>query len=231
MKNIHSTALSTEPPIVISPQRRPQSLVIWLHGLGANGHDFVPLVSEMQPLGLDISTTKFIFPHAPFRPITLNHGHIMRGWYDIDELSFHREDEAGVRESVLYVQGLIEEALSQGISKEKIILAGFSQGGAIALYAGLTLPYSIGGILALSTYLPIAPLFEQDCTLLSQFTPICMIHGSEDSIIDLSIAERSLTILKKQGYSPEFIVYPMDHSLCFEEIQRIVQFLNKIIKN
>jgi phospholipase/carboxylesterase len=231
MKNIHFTQRSHDAPVVISPPNPVQSVVIWLHGLGADGHDFVPLVSEMAQLGLNLSQTQFIFPHAPFRPITLNHGHVMRGWYDIDELSFHREDEAGVRESVRYVHGLIQDAVSQGIAKDNIILAGFSQGGAVALYAGLTLPYAIGGILALSTYLPIADLFEQDCTALSQSTPICMIHGSEDSIIDLSIAERSLHILKKKGYSAEFLVYPMDHSLCFEEIRRVVDFLNKIIND
>jgi len=203
--------------------------VIWLHGLGADGHDFVPIVEEMRELGLAVDEIKFIFPHAPFRSITRNHGAVMRGWYDIDEVPFQKEDEAGIRESVHYVHELIEAEHQAGLSYERIILAGFSQGGAIALYAGLTLPFKMGGILALSTYLPLATHLKTEGSLASKQSPILMIHGNQDSIIDLTFAKYAERQLRQCGYAPEFRVYPMAHQVCVEEIQAISEFLNKVI--
>jgi phospholipase/carboxylesterase len=212
-----------EPPIVLGGGNSKMT-IIWLHGLGADGHDFVPVVQELKA---DFKKDwKFIFPHAPYRAITLNHGAVMRGWYDINSLSsLHREDETGVRESVRYIHELIEAEHQAGVPYEKIILAGFSQGGAIALYAGLTLPIKIGGVIALSTYVPISSMFQKDCTKASQQTPILMIHGTEDSIISLAIAQRSLQLLREESYSVDFVKYPMDHTVCFEEIGKISSFL------
>ena len=220
-----------DSPVVLQEKHPPKAVVIWLHGLGADGHNFVSIVEEMGKFNLDLSGIKFIFPHAPYRSITLNRGAVMRGWYDIDNLSASREDEKGVRESARYLRTLIETEHQAGTPYEKIILAGFSQGGAVALYTGLTLPFSLGGILALSTYLPIASSLKKEWTKESQPTPIFMIHGTHDSIISLSIAESSRASLEQGGYAVEFLTYPMDHTVCDEEVKEITEFLSKVISN
>jgi phospholipase/carboxylesterase len=218
-----------DSPVILGAST-PKAVVIWLHGLGADGEDFVPIVKELKKLSLNLNSVKFIFPHAPFRKITINNGATMRGWYDINNLSsLEREDEIGVRESVRYIHELMEKEHNAGIPYEKIVLAGFSQGGAIALYAALTLIEKIGGVIALSTYIPIVPKFEQDRTLESARTPILMVHGTMDSIIALDIAERSRQLLEKNHYSVNFVTYPMDHTVCEEEIKKIAEFLSQVI--
>jgi phospholipase/carboxylesterase len=216
------------PVILVNPAEKLEGVIIWLHGLGADGHDFVPIVKEMNLKNL--KHLKFIFPHAPLRAITMNNGAVMPGWYDINSLSStHREDEAGVRESVRYIHELIESEHRAGVPYEKIVLAGFSQGGAIALYAGLTFHAQLAGIIALSTYVPIGSLFQKDCTKVTQTTPILMVHGTSDSVISLSVAQASRQLLESSDYSVEFLLYPMDHTVCLEEIKKIADFIVKII--
>jgi len=205
----------------------PRAAVIWLHGLGADGHDFEPIVPE---LGLPASLpVRFVFPNAPLRPVTINMGMRMRAWYDILQLGGGPEDEAGIRDS----QGLLEELISietrKGIPHGKIVLAGFSQGGAIALQAALRHPERLGGILALSTYLPLQQELEQERKAANQDLPIFMAHGEYDDMIPMDRAVRSRDALRSLGYAVEWREYPMPHSVCPEEIADIAAFLLRIL--
>jgi phospholipase/carboxylesterase len=209
---------------IIEPEEKHSSSIIWLHGLGADGHDF----AAVAPV-LNLLETRFVFPHAPVRSITANNGYPMRGWYDIVTLDRDNfvHDVEGVRASSDFVLALIEAEHQKGIPYEKIILAGFSQGGAIALFAGLTTPHSIAGILALSTYLPAPEVLQTE----AKATPrnILMLHGTKDNIIPLASAEASIAWLKKIGQHPEFKVYPMAHSMCESEVNDITLWLNKVL--
>ncbi len=207
---------------IVKPHGLHQATIIWLHGLGADGFDFAPIVPDLD---LNKQGVKFIFPHAPIRPITINNGYPMRGWYDIvtlDPDSF-QDDMPGIRGSAQYVEELIADEIQQGIDPLKIIVVGFSQGGAIALFAGLTSSIKIGGIIALSTYLPANEIvaLEQQMHCL----PILMIHGSHDQTISLKYAEQSRDFLLKMSCKLEFEVYPMGHTLCQEELIKISQWL------
>ncbi len=207
---------------IIHPEGPHRLSIIWLHGLGADGFDFVPIVPKLD---VNPREVKFIFPHAPIRPISINNGFPMRGWYDIFSLKPENfvHDLIGIRASALYVQQLIEREVEAGIAPEQIILAGFSQGGAIALFVGLTGPVRVGGILALSTYLPapeVVGLEKRDNP-----PPVLMMHGSEDQIILLQYAELSRDVLREMNCQVEFNVYPMGHSLCEEEVQKISEWL------
>ncbi len=216
-------------PVILKAKIDHTHTIIWLHGLGADGHDFAPLAPSFNwPF------VKFIFPHAKHRPISINGGRVMRGWYDI--LSFERgqhEDERGILESSLEVQKLIQKELELGIPADHIFLAGFSQGGAIALYAGLTFEHQLAGILALSTYLPIENLLKQNQGLLQIKTPILICHGDDDSVLPLFLAEHARESLKAMGCEDiNFKIYPMDHSVCPEEIMDIKQWVMKFfLKN
>jgi phospholipase/carboxylesterase len=205
--------------------RNPQAAVIWLHGLGADGHDFEAIVPELRLP----KAVRFVFPHAPVRPVTINNGMRMRAWYDIFQFGGGPEDEAGIRAS----QGLLGELISQernkGIAAKSIVLAGFSQGGAIALQAALRYPERLGGLLALSTYLPLAEKLAQETSPQNQDLPIFMAHGSYDDIIPLRRAEQSKDLLVKAGYPVDWRTYPMPHSVCPEEIRDIAQFLLRIL--
>jgi phospholipase/carboxylesterase len=205
--------------------RNPQAAVIWLHGLGADGHDFEAIVPELRLP----KAVRFVFPHAPVRPVTINNGMRMRAWYDIFQFGGGPEDEAGIRAS----QGLLGELISQernkGIAAKSIVLAGFSQGGAIALQAALRYPERLGGLLALSTYLPLAEKLAQETSPQNQDLPIFMAHGSYDDIIPLRRAEQSKDLLVKAGYPVDWRTYPMPHAVCPEEIRDIAQFLLRIL--
>lgn len=209
--------------IVLGPEQA-KSAVIWLHGLGADGNDFVSVVSE---LNLPTSTqTRFIFPHAPLRPVTLNLGAVMRAWYDIRQINARApEDEHGIREIEGVISCLIEEQIERGILSHKIVLAGFSQGGAVALFTGLRFEKPLGGILALSTYLPLPHLLEVEKHLANQTTPIWMAHGTSDDIVPLSIAKMALQHLKNGGYFPEWQTFEMGHQVCPQEITLIGKWL------
>jgi phospholipase/carboxylesterase len=210
--------------IAIETGARPQAAVIWLHGLGADGHDFEPIVPE---LGLS-QPVRFVFPHAPVRPVTVNNGMRMRAWYDILRFGGGAEDEAGIRASQKLVEGLLQAEKEKGIAVGKIVLAGFSQGGAIALQAALRHAERLAGVLALSTYVPLAAKLHEAAPA-SRDTPIFMAHGRFDDLIPLLRAEQSRDLLKQAGYQVEWHSYPMPHSVSAEEIRDIAQFLGRVL--
>nr|WP_321330257.1 dienelactone hydrolase family protein [Alcaligenes faecalis] len=215
--------------IEIETGANPQHAVIWLHGLGADGHDFAPIVPE---LGLQNALAiRFIFPHAPIQPVTINGGMAMRSWYDIYVADLVRhEDESGLRQSQIEVQNLIARENARGIPTENIVLAGFSQGCAMTLQTGLRLPERLAGMLCLSGYLPLAAAVEKERHQANQNTPIFMAHGSMDPVVPLTRAEASRQQLEAMGYQVQWNVYPMPHAVCPEEISAIGQFLKQVLK-
>ncbi|HET7670967.1 MAG TPA: dienelactone hydrolase family protein [Burkholderiales bacterium] len=208
--------------IQIETGRNPQAAVIWLHGLGADGHDFEPIVPELE---LE-KPVRFVFPHAPIRPVTINNGMRMRAWYDIYQFGGGREDEQGLRASQKLVEDLIR---AQGLPAEKIVLAGFSQGGAIVLQTGLRHAERLAGIMALSCYLPIASTVAAERTEANKAAPIFMAHGRFDDIIPIDRAQASRAALEKLGCKVEWHEYPMPHSVCPQEIADISAFLARVL--
>ena len=205
----------------------PQAAVIWLHGLGADGHDFEPIVPE---LGLPASQpVRFIFPNAPMRPVTINNGMRMRAWYDIFQLGGGAEDEAGIRDAQGLLEDLISRETGKGIPHNKIVLAGFSQGGAIVLQTALRQRERLAGVMALSTYLPLSKTLEKERAAENSDLPIFMAHGAYDNMIPLDRAARSRDALLALGYTVEWHEYPMQHSVCPEEIADIAAFLLGIL--
>ena len=205
----------------------PAAAVLWLHGLGADGHDFEPVVPELRlPAALAI---RFIFPHAPIRPVTLNQGMRMRAWYDIARLGGGMEDETGIRASEKLLVQLIEREGERGIAPARIVLAGFSQGGAIALQTALRYPERLAGTLALSTYLPLATRAAAERSTASLAMPIFMAHGSDDPMIAIEQAQRSRDVLVGLGYRVDWREYPMPHSVCAEEIADIATWLSQVL--
>ena len=198
----------------------PTASVIWLHGLGADGHDFEPIVPELRLT----KPVRFVFPHAPIRPVTINQGMRMRAWYDIFQFGGGREDDAGIRASHKLIEGLIQK--EQG---KKIVLAGFSQGGAIVLQTALRHPERLAGVMALSTYLPLAATLESERSKTNQDLPIFMAHGKFDDIIPIHRAQQSRDFLQKLQYKVEWHEYPMPHSVCAEEIADLSAFLVRIL--
>ena len=206
---------------------QPGAAVIWLHGLGADGHDFEPIVPE---LGLPAALAlRFVFPHAPIRPVTLNMGMRMRAWYDIVQLGGAAEDEAGIRGSQGHLEDLISKESKKGIAHNRIVLAGFSQGGAIALQTALRQRERLAGVMALSTYLPLAMKLKEEREAKNNDIPIFMAHGQYDSMIPMDRATRSRDALMALGYPVEWREYPMPHSVCPEEIADIAAFLLRIL--
>ncbi len=202
---------------------KPDYCIIWLHGLGADGHDFVPVVPE---LGLPESPgVRFIFPHAPQQPVTINGGYVMRAWYDITGMDLTaNQDQTGIENSAKLIGQLIDEQIGSGLSEDKIILAGFSQGGAMALHIGLRSRYKIGGIMALSTYLPLASELPVE-TAKPDAPPIFMAHGQFDSVVPIQAGMSSKNLLTSKGYNIVWKEYPMEHSVCGEEIGDISYWL------
>jgi phospholipase/carboxylesterase len=209
--------------VEINTGANPLASVIWLHGLGADGHDFEPIVSELE---LD-QPVRFVFPHAPVRPVTINQGMRMRAWYDILQFGPGPEDEAGVRASQKLVEAMIAAEKERGI--RQIVLAGFSQGGAIVLQTALRHSEGLAGVLALSTYLPLHRTLEAERSAANREVPIFMAHGQHDEIIPLQRAEQSRQLLERLGYKVEWHTYPMPHSVCPEEIADISAFLRRIL--
>ena len=208
--------------VEIETGSQPQAAVIWLHGLGADGHDFEPIVPELalaQPV-------RFVFPHAPVRPVTINQGMRMRAWYDIFQFGGGAEDEAGIRASQRLVEELIEQ---QPVPANRIVLAGFSQGGAVVLQAALRHRERLAGVLALSTYLPLHATLEAERSAANRDLPIFMAHGHYDDVIPLARAEQSRRLLESLGYPVEWRAYAMPHSLCPQEIQDICAFLGRTL--
>jgi phospholipase/carboxylesterase len=211
---------------------QPTGSVIWLHGLGADGHDFEPLVPE---LGLtDDADIRFVFPHAPMRPVTINGGMTMRAWYDIK--TFDREgpqDEVGIRESALLLERLIERERQRGSDYGRIVVAGFSQGGAIALHTALRFPTRLAGLIALSTWLPLAQAFREEVAAVpgavSRDLPIFMAHGSYDPVLPVELGKVSKEALEHAGFTVEWHEYPMAHAVCPEEIIALRQWLQNVL--
>ena len=206
----------------------PTASVIWLHGLGASGDDFVPIVQELDLTGLP--AIRFIFPHAPTMPVTVNNGYVMRAWYDIvgADLS-RREDEKGLRASQAMVEQLIAQEKARGVPAERIVLAGFSQGCAMTLQTGLRHPERLAGLLCLSGYVPLHTTIAAERHAANQDTPIFLAHGRGDQVIPVIRAEQSRDLLKSLGYKVEWHEYMMPHSVCQEEVTDIGAWLRRVL--
>lgn len=214
------------PTVEVETGPAPERAVIWLHGLGADGHDFEPIVPE---LGLELAV-RFVFPHAPVRPVTLNQGYRMRAWYDITGLDRRAlQDEAGIRQSARQVEALIARENARGVPSDRIVLAGFSQGGAIALHAGLRQASPLAGVMALSTYLPLEQAFAKERAPASATVPVFMAHGSADPVLAAALGEHSRDLLQQLGYPVEWHAYPMGHQVCLEEIRAIAAWLGRVL--
>ena len=199
--------------------------IIWLHGLGADGHDFEPIVPELPlPAGL---RARFIFPHAPVQAVTINYGHVMPAWYDV--YGDGRQDADGIRASQARLEALIARERDRGVATRRVVLAGFSQGGAIALQTGLRHSQRLAGILALSTYLPLAETLGAEAAAANRGVPIFMAHGTEDPVIPLQRAAISRDQLRKLGYQVEWHEYPMPHAVCPEEIADVGAWLGRVL--
>lgn len=217
------------PAIELQTGHSPTACVIWLHGLGADGNDFVSIVRELKlPEALPV---RFIFPHAPMRPVTINGGFVMRAWYDLSQSgSGLHSKESDIRASQRDIEKLIEREISRGISTDRIILAGFSQGGVIALQVGLRYHKKLNGIIALSTYLGLPDSLEKEASMENKAIPIFMAHGEQDNVIQFSAAEQSRDALIKLGYKPEWHQYAMPHSVCMQEIDAISAWMQKQLR-
>lgn len=203
--------------------------VIWLHGLGADGYDFEPVVKQMlKPDALP--NVRFILPHAPDMAVSRNNGYIMPAWYDVyGVIPVNQEDEAGIKVSQRYIDALIQNEIDRGISSERIVLAGFSQGGAIALHTALRYPNKLAGILALSTYLPLHSKLATEVHAANKNTPIFMAHGVFDDVISLDMSKLSRNLLQDSQYFVSWHEYCMAHSVCVEEIADIEEFLKQVL--
>ncbi|HEV8260796.1 MAG TPA: carboxylesterase [Burkholderiales bacterium] len=217
----------TLPAIEIETKPKPSHAVIWLHGLGADGNDFVPVVKQMKLPRLGI---RFVFPHAPMRPVTINGGFVMRAWYDIayQELAF-KEDERGLRESQRLIEDMIARENKRGIPSSRIVLAGFSQGGVITLQVGLRQAKRLAGLMALSAYVAMSPTIEVERNAASNPVPIFLGHGIADNIVPLALGTMSRDSLIKLGYEVEWHQYPMPHSVCAEELVDISAWLKRVL--
>jgi phospholipase/carboxylesterase len=214
--------------IEIETRPSPSHSIIWLHGLGADGNDFVPVVEQLSLPNLGI---RFIFPHAPMMPVTINGGFVMRAWYDIlDAGSATRtEDEHGVRASQRRIAALLDNEVARGIPASRVVLAGFSQGGAIALQTGLRYQRKLAGLLILSAYLPLMSTLARERNAANQSTPVFMGHGTMDNVLPMSLAVASHKQLEQAGYGVEWHEYPMMHSVCEKELVDIGAWLTKVL--
>lgn len=202
--------------------------VILLHGLGADGYDFVPVVRELETLGAPAA--RYVFPHAPTMPVTINGGYVMRAWYDIlgNDL-VRREDERGIRASQAMVEALIAREEERGVPRARIVLAGFSQGGAITLHTGLRQAAPLAGLIALSSYLPLATAFASEAAPASRGVPVFMAHGTQDPVVPLARGTASRDALTAAGYAVEWHDYPMPHSVSADELRDIAAFLQRVL--
>ena len=214
--------------VEIETGRNPTGTVLWLHGLGADGHDFAPIVPQLvesheRPL-------RFVFPHAPVRPVTINGGMAMRAWYDI--LGFNRgvpQDEAGIRASDVEVRALIQRENQRGIPTNRIVLGGFSQGGAISLFSGPRYPEKLAGIMALSCYMLLEDVLPVERTKVNYATPVFLAHGNQDPVVDFRRGLEAKQLLEAGGYPVEWHPYPMPHSVCPQEVVDIANWLRKVL--
>jgi phospholipase/carboxylesterase len=214
--------------VEIETGRNPQAAIIWLHGLGADGHDFEPIVPELvQP---SERALRFVFPHAPMRPVTLNGGVAMRAWYDIIALDRRAaEDENGIRASQALITEFIRRENARGVATERLVLAGFSQGGAVALYSGTRYPERLAGIIGLSCYQPLAGRFGAERLTANQATPIFLAHGTQDPVVAPALGEAACRQLQAAGYAVEWHAYSMPHSVCPQEVADIAAWLRRVL--
>lgn len=214
------------PYLEIEPSSPAKASVIWLHGLGADGHDFEPIIPELNlPEQMAV---RFIFPHAPEIPVTINNGYVMPAWYDILEMDIDRKvDETQLLQSAAAVQALIDREIERGIDSQHIIIAGFSQGGAVGFQAALTYPKPLAGLLALSTYF--ATVNSIDIHPANRQLPIQIFHGTNDPVVQAIHGQNSVKYLTEMGFKPDYQTFPMEHAVCMEEINAISEWLQKIL--
>jgi phospholipase/carboxylesterase len=206
----------------------PSFTIIWLHGLGADGHDFEPLVPEL--VGAEMPALRFVFPHAPVRPVTINNGYQMRAWYDIIGIDRRStEDFAGINASAAAIDSLIRRENDRGIATQRVALAGFSQGGAMALHVATRHPEKLAGVIALSCYLPLASELATARHAANQATPVFMAHGTQDPVVPYPLGEESRQLLVSAGFTVEWHSYPMPHALCEPEVGDLRKFLARIV--
>ena len=214
--------------VIVETGSSPDAVVIWLHGLGADGHDFEPVVPE---LGLrDGLSVRFVFPHSPVRSVTINNGMAMRAWYDIKSFDINgRSDEQGIRESQSLIEALIRHEAGQGVAMDRIVLAGFSQGAAMALYTGLRYPDKFAGIMALSGYLPLHDSLKNELAIANRDTPVFIAHGTMDQVVAVQLGKDSYELLKSFNVPAEWHDYPMAHQVCPQQLQDIGTWLNNLL--
>jgi phospholipase/carboxylesterase len=219
-----SKPTESEESVILDPATPTDAAVIWLHGLGADGYDFVPIVEELRlPSTMAV---RFIFPHARPRPVTINNGFVMRAWYDITSLGANRtEDAAGIRESADVVRKYVEQENARGIASNRIVIAGFSQGGAIALHAALRHPERLAGVMALSTYLPLQQTVAAEASPANRDVPILVCHGLRDGVVPATMGKAARDTLQGLGYPVEWQAYAMEHQVCMEEVLHISKWL------
>ena len=218
--------LATEFEVTIEPEGPAVATVILLHGLGADGWDFVPIVEELRLP----RPVRFIFPHAAERPVTVNAGYVMRAWYDIKSFTPEgRADAAGLADSVQRVYRYLDAEITRGVATERIVLAGFSQGGAVALSAGLRYPQRLAGVLALSTYLPFPARLAAERSSANADVPILMCHGRMDPVVKIGMGLEARDVLEAQGYAVEWHEYPMGHEVCGPELEEIGRWLGRVL--
>lgn len=207
----------------IEPEKLANSAIIWLHGLGADGHDFAPLVPQLRlPDG---AATRFIFPHAPSMPVTINNGHVMPAWYDIVDITIDRKvDEAQLCASAAAIADLIDREIERGIDSRRILLAGFSQGGAVAYQTALSYPQPLAGLIVLSSYFATSASIEPHKA--NQQIPILIQHGTRDPIVPQFLGQQAHKLLGQRGYSTVYQTYPMEHSVCPQQVEAISQWLS-----
>ena len=222
MKALETVTVETGP--------NPSFTIIWMHGLGADGHDFEPLVPEL--VGADMPTLRFVFPHAPVRPVTINNGYQMRAWYDIIGIDRRSaEDFRGMGESADSIGGLIHREHARGVTSDHILLAGFSQGGAMALHLATRHPDTFAGVIALSCYLPLSRELAKARNGANQATPIFMAHGTQDPVVPYVLGDESRQLLEGAGFKVEWHGYPMPHALCEQEVADLRDFLRGIVRS
>jgi phospholipase/carboxylesterase len=222
--------METQPidALEINPDSAPQASIIWLHGLGADGNDFAPLIPQLGIV--DPLAVRVVLPHAPRRAVTINNGMVMRAWYDISAADFRAfEDEPGIHDSARLLGALIQREIEHGVPAERILLAGFSQGGAVVLHTGLRYPQRLGGILVLSAYLPLAASLPAERSAANADIPIMLAHGRQDPVVPMPWAMRSRDYLEQLGYTVEWRDYPMPHAVCAQEIGDIRDWIVKVL--
>jgi len=215
------------PSVEVEPEQTADAAVIWLHGLGADGHDFEPVVKELA-LPQDLAI-RFVFPHAPSMPVSINNGHVMPAWYDIRSMQIERQiDKAQLMKSAAAIGALVAREMERGIKSDRIVIAGFSQGGAVAYQLALSYPKPLAGLFGLSTYFATHDVVEPSPE--NQALPILICHGLHDPLVPEALGRHSCEALRQMGYEPEYKTYPMEHSVCMEEIMAISNWLQARFK-